>query len=89
MDTLTEAYSPSVTSLIITNTNDAQCIAVVEELTFTLIPIDPTKKLNPYNKCYNTGLPFATSITCNLMIEKLQASRFTFVSGIESFIYKV
>ena len=48
---------PIVTSLIMSNTNDAQRIAVVEELTFSLVPVDPTKTLNPVNDLYNTGLP--------------------------------
>lgn len=81
--------SDAITTLIISNTTDAQRIAVVEELTFTLVPVDPTKTLNPYNNLYNTGLPFATSLSRSVIVERLQAARFTFVSNGESFVYRV
>lgn len=83
---------PTVTgssSLIISNTNEAQRIAVIEELTFTLVPVDPTKKLNPFNERYNTGIPFAASLSRNVVIERLQVARFTFTSNGKSFVYKI
>lgn len=89
VEALSDPTGPTVTSLIISNTNDAQRIAVIEELTFTLIPVDPAKKLNPYNDRYNTGIPFAASLSRNIMIERLQVARFTFTSGEDSFTYKI
>lgn len=35
--------SPAVTTLVISNTTDAQRIAVVEELIFSIVRVDPTK----------------------------------------------
>lgn len=81
--------SPSITTLIISNTTDAQRIAVVEELTFSLVPVDPDKTLNPYNNLYNTGLPFATNLSRSVVVERLQEARFTFLSNGDSFIYRV
>lgn len=81
--------SPAITTLIISNTTDAQRIAVVEELLFSLVPVDSTKTLNPYNKRYNTGIPFATSISRSVMVERLQAARFTFRSQGENYVYRV
>jgi len=86
---LLPADSPSITTLIISNTTDAQHIAVVEELTFTLVPVDPTKTLNPYNNMYKTGLPFGTILSRSVIVERLQEARFTFVSNDESFVYRV
>ena len=54
---------PIVSSLIISNTTDAQRIAVVQEFTFSIVPVNPDKTLNPYNSLYNTGLPFATTVS--------------------------
>lgn len=80
---------PIVTSLIMSNTTDAQRIAVVEELSFSLVPVDPGKTLNPYNNLYNTGIPFATSVSRSTIVERLQAARFNFVSNGETFSYRV
>lgn len=80
---------PVVTSLIMSNTRDAQRIAVVEELSFSLVPVDPNKTLNPYNQLYNTGIPFATSIPRSIIVERLQAARFNFVSNNDTFSYRV
>lgn len=78
-----------VSSLIMSNTTDAQRIAVVEELSFSIVPVDPAKTLNPYNKLYNTGIPFATSVSRSIIVERLQAARFNFVSNGETFSYRV
>jgi len=86
---LVPADSPAVTTLIISNTTDAQRIAVVEELTFSIVPVDPTKVLNPYNDRYNTGLPFAMSVSRSIIVERLQAARFTFNSNGKTFVYRV
>ncbi len=59
------------------------------ELTFSLVPVDPAKTLNPYNSLYNTGIPFATSIPRSTIVERLQAVRFNFVSNGETFSYRV
>lgn len=80
---------PIVTSLVMSNTTDAQRIAVVEELIFSLVPVDPDKTLNPYNNLYNTGLPFATSIPRSVIVDRLQTARFNFVSNGETFTYRV
>lgn len=80
---------PLITSLIINNTTYAQRIAVVNKLTFSLVPVDPNKTLNPYNNLYNTGIPFSTSVSSSIIVERLQAARFDFVSNGETFTYRV
>ena len=80
---------PLITSLIISNTTYAQRIAVVNKLTFSLVPVDPNKTLNPYNNLYNTGLPFSTAVSMSVIVERLQAARFDFVSNGETFTYRV
>ena len=80
---------PIVSSLIMSNTTDAQRIAVVEELTFSLVPVTPDKTLNPYNSLYNTGIPFATSVSRATIVERLQAARFDFRSNGKTYSYRV
>lgn len=87
--TLLPPDQPIVTSLIMSNAKDAQRIAVVEELSFSLVPVDPDKTLNPYNNLYNTGIPFATSVPRSTIVERLQVVRFNFVSNGETFSYRV
>ena len=53
---------PEVTSFIISSTKDVQRLALIEELTFTLVPLDMTKTLNPFNKKYNTGILYSTFV---------------------------
>lgn len=89
LTSLTAPDQPVVTSLVMSNTTDAQRIAVVEELSFSLVPVDPEKTLNPYNALYNTGIPYSTSVYRLVMVERLQSARFTFVSNDNTFIYRV
>ena len=89
IEDLTAEDDKSITSLIISNTNDAQRIAVVEELTFKIVPVDSNQTLNPYNDSYNTGLPYSTTITRSKITEELRTCRFTFTSNNISYIYKV
>ena len=79
----------SISTLIISNTADAQRLAVVEKLTFSLIPVDPNRQLNPYNDRYNTGITYATIVPRITMIEKLQEARFTFISRNREVVYRV
>lgn len=78
-----------MTGLILSNTNDAERISVVTEVTFSLVPVDIAKQLNPYNARYNTGLPYSADISRSKITDILKAARFTFISGGEDFVYKV
>lgn len=89
IEALTRDDEDPITSLIISSTKDAQRIAVIEELTFKLIPVDSSQILNPYNLRYNTGIPYSTSITRAEITAELISARFRFQIGDTSYIYKV
>ena len=89
IDGLTGDDEEPVTSLIISNTNDAQRIAVIEELSFKIVPVNPDQTLNPYNLGYNTGLPYSTSISRAQITIELRTVRFTFTINDTSYVYKV
>ena len=80
---------PSVSTLIMSNTSDAQRIGVIEELTFSLIPIDPDQTLNPYNMRYNTGISYGTVIPRTIIVAMLQEAPFTFFSRNREVVYRV
>jgi len=78
-----------VSGLILSNTNDAERISVITEVTFSLVPLNREKQLNPYNARYNTGLPYSSDLSRSKITDILKTARFTFVSGGEDFVYKV
>lgn len=86
---LVEPNQPDITSFIISSTKDVQRLSLLEELTFTLIPVDDRKTLNPFNKKYNTGLPYSTFVSRYDMVTHLKAVVFKFSSGGDIFEYKV
>ena len=81
--------SPSVSSLIMSNTSYVQRIGVIEELTFSLIPVDPYQTLNLYNTRYNTGIPYSTVISRTTIVAMLQEAPFTFFSRNKEIVYRV
>ena len=46
---LLQPDQPEITDFIISSTKDVQRLSLIEELTFSLVPVDRTKTLNPFN----------------------------------------
>lgn len=83
------ADSADISTVTLSNTSDALRLGIFEELTFTIVPIDSTMRLSPFNHKYNTGILYATSINRREIAQILTAQRFSFVSQGQTYIYKI
>ena len=80
---------PLPTTFIVSSIYEAERLRIVKELTFALIPLEPTKTLHPYNDRYKTEIPFALMQPPSGFVELLQDALFTFHSKGKSFVYRV
>ena len=80
---------PEVSSLILSKTSNAQRLSIIKKVTFTIIPIDSARTLNPYNDKYNTGVPYSTLLSRATITQVLKEARFTFSRGEENYVYRI
>ncbi len=88
IDALSQQDSAEYTAIILSNTNDAERIDLIEELNFTLIPVDPASTIAPFNTNYPTGIPFSPSIARPQFVDRLKAKQFNFGTDANSVLYK-
>ena len=89
IEDLTPPDEATISSLIISNTNDIQRLGLVNELSFSIVPVDPAKQLNPYNAHYNTSIPYSTELSYQTIVPILLNWRINFVYNDDTFVYKI
>lgn len=77
------------TFLKLNSQSDAARLGLIRELTFTIIPRDPTRIINPYNGKYNTGVPYNADVNIRTVVAGIYATQFLLGEGTNTATYIV
>ena len=82
-----ETGSPS--PLKINNHSDLARLGVIRELSFSIIPVDPSKTIPPYGTKSNTTVPYAVSKDVTQVVAEMYSFTFVFGSGASQCAYRI
>lgn len=89
IDAMVAQGETEYTTIILSNTNDAERIDLIEELNFTLIPVDPAVTKSPFDSKYPTGIGYSPVLSRPAFVEKLKAKRFNFGTEATPIVYRI
>ena len=78
-----------ITKLKLSSQSDACRLGLLRELKFSIVPVDPTKQLNPYNGKYNTSVFVKLKLDTQEVVQKMYTTVFTLGSGADATQYRI
>jgi hypothetical protein len=89
IDAETQGSPLKITKLKLSSQSDACRLGLLRELKFSIVPVDPTKQLNPYNSKYNTSVFVKLKLDTQEVVKKMYAIVFTLGTGGDATQYKI